>query len=65
MGLPYNDVRIIFGIFDNLPPVIVTNQLILFLSSAFLGPPPPTTADVIYMEAPQSTREMWHTDTES
>ena len=48
MGLPYNDVRIIFGIFDNLPPVIVTNQLILFLSSAFWGPPPPPTADIIY-----------------
>ena len=35
-------------IFDPLPPVTVTNQLILFLSSAFWGPPPPSTADVIY-----------------
>ena len=33
---------------DPLPPVTVTNQLILFLSSAFWAPLPPPTADVIY-----------------
>ena len=31
-----------FKFFYLFPPVTVTNQLILFLSSAFWGPPPPT-----------------------
>ena len=30
------------------PLVTVKNQLIVFLLSAFWGPPPPPTADVIY-----------------
>ena len=47
-GVSIYDVRKIFGFLDPLPPVTVTNQLILFLSSAFWGPPPPPTADVIY-----------------
>ena len=46
LGLPY----MMSAKFSDLtPPVTVTNQLILSLSSAFLGPPlPPPTADVIY-----------------
>ena len=40
------DVRKMFAFFDPLPLVTATNQLILFLLSAFWGPPP--TADVIY-----------------
>ena len=43
------DVRNIFGYLDPLPLYTVTNQLILFLSSAFWGPPPLRTS---YMEAP-------------
>ena len=43
------DVRKIFGFMDPSPLVTVTNQLILFLSSAFWGPNSlPPTADVIY-----------------
>ena len=49
-GLSLYDVRKIFGFFD--PPVTVTNQLILFLSSAFVGPPSPHTLWMSYMEAP-------------
>ena len=50
-GTSIYDVRKIFGFLD--PLVTVTNQLILFLSSAFWGPSsPPSTADVIYGRAP-------------
>ena len=34
------------------PPVTVTNHLILFLLSAFWGPPPPNPLRTSYMEAP-------------
>ena len=45
-GLPYM-TSAKFSYFLN-PPVSVKNELILFLLSAFRGPPPPPIADVIY-----------------
>ena len=46
-GASIYDVRNIFGFFDPLPLVTVTNQLILFLLTAFWGSLPPHTADII------------------
>ena len=46
LGLPYMTSAYFWEFFIH-PPVTVTNQLILFLSSAFLGPPPPPTAEVL------------------
>ena len=51
-GLPYMTSAKISDFFD--PLVTVKNQLIVFLLSAFWGPPPPPTADVIY-GSPQRT----------
>ena len=45
-----NDIRKIFGFFDT-PPLTVTKQLILFLLSAFWGPPSPHPLRTSYMEA--------------
>ena len=42
-GASIYDVRNNFGFFDPLPPVSVTNQLILFLFVCFLGTPLNTT----------------------
>ena len=52
------DIRNIFRIFD--PPVTVTNQLILFLSSAFWGTPSPHALRTSYMEAPFSLYSIPH-----
>ena len=48
LGASIYDVRKIFGFLDPFPSVTYRNQLILFLSSAFWRPPPPSSADVIY-----------------
>ena len=46
-GASRYDVRNIFGFFD--PPLVTyKNQLILFLMSAFWGPPSPWSVDVIF-----------------
>ena len=47
-GASTYDVRKIVGFFYPFPLVTVTNQQILFLLSAFWGPPAPPPADVIY-----------------
>ena len=48
-GASMYDDRKILGFFDPLPHLLtVTNHFILFLSSAFGGPPPLPSADVIY-----------------
>ena len=52
MGASTFDVCKIFGLFDPPPLVTVTNQLILFLSSAFWVPPSPHPLWTSYMEAP-------------
>ena len=41
-GLPYMTSARFSNFFTPSPLVTVTNKLILFLSSAFWGPPPPT-----------------------
>ena len=50
----FYEVRKIFGFFDPLLPPLVTfrNQLILFLLSAFCGPPSPLPVRTSYMKAP-------------
>ena len=58
-GLPYMTSARFSDILTPSPLVTVTNQLVLFLSSAFWGPPPPSTADVIYGRPPTLMDWAW------
>ena len=57
LGASIYDVGNIFGIYD--PLVTVTNQMILFLSSAFWGHPSPNPLRKSYMEAPLLRESVW------
>ena len=47
-GFPYMTFAQFWDLLTPSPLVTYRNQLTLFLSSAFWGPPPPPSADIIY-----------------
>ena len=57
LGTSIYEVGKVFGFYD--PLVTVTNQLILFLSSAFWGHPSPHPLRKSYMEAPLLRESVW------